>query len=155
MENIEYKDIPEHYGYQVSRCGLVRTIDRTIKHKNGKIFNLKGRNISLKKPKDEVYYQVTLYSNNKQKTVRIHRLVALTWLNNPNNLPLVNHKDGNKLNNHVDNLEWSTYVENLYHCKNILGKNLNISLTKINELYEFNSNLDLLSFINLLKQNCK
>ena len=43
----------------------------------------------------------------------IHRMVALTFLDNPDNKPVVNHKDTNILNNHVDNLDWVTYKENM------------------------------------------
>ena len=43
----------------------------------------------------------------------LHRMVALTFLDNPDNKPVVNHKDTNILNNHVDNLEWVTYKENM------------------------------------------
>jgi hypothetical protein len=47
--------------------------------------------------------------------VSVHRLVALTFLPNPNNLAQVNHKDSNKLNNHVSNLEWVSQADNLKH----------------------------------------
>lgn len=58
------------------------------------------------------------------KTMRVHRLVAMMYLPNPNNWPEVNHKDGNKDNNRVDNLEWCTssynqkhaYATGLKHC---------------------------------------
>ena len=54
------------------------------------------------------YQTVTLCKNSKLKSHHIHRLVAEAFLDNPKNLPQVNHKDENKLNNCVDNLEWCT-----------------------------------------------
>lgn len=59
--------------------------------------------------------KIELNLNGKSKKYLIHRLVAQTYLLNPNNLPCVNHKDGNKLNNDVDNLEWCDYSENMGH----------------------------------------
>lgn len=45
-------------------------------------------------------------------TMRVHRIVAMAFLDNPNNYPIINHKDENPSNNHVDNLEWCTYKYN-------------------------------------------
>ena len=50
-----------------------------------------------------------------RKNRNIHRVIAETFIPNPNNLPCVNHKDGNKQNNRVDNLEWCTHSENTLH----------------------------------------
>ena len=60
------------------------------------------------------YLQVVLYVNSKKSyTRKIHRLVALTFIDNPYDLPEVNHKDENKTNNCVDNLEWCTGSYNM------------------------------------------
>jgi hypothetical protein len=50
-----------------------------------------------------------------RKNKNVHRIIAETVIFNPDNLPCVNHKDGNKLNNSVDNLEWCTHSENTLH----------------------------------------
>lgn len=57
-----------------------------------------------------------VFSGKKRKKYYVHRLVASTYLDNPENLPEVNHKDGNKQNNNVANLEWCTRSENRYHA---------------------------------------
>lgn len=64
------------------------------------------------------YYRVKLYKDSKPKMFQVHRIVATAFLENSQNKPQVNHKDGNKLNNKVSNLEWCTQSENLAHaCK--------------------------------------
>ena len=58
------------------------------------------------------YRMVVLHSNGKQHMFLVHRLVALAFIPNPNNLPTVNHKDENPSNNSVDNLEWMSRKDN-------------------------------------------
>ncbi|EHV3815215.1 HNH endonuclease [Salmonella enterica] len=68
------------------------------------------------------YQRVTLCRHGKTKRFQLHRLIALVHLPNPDNLPCVNHKDGNKQNNHVTNLEWCSYSENEQHSYDKLNK---------------------------------
>ena len=58
------------------------------------------------------YFTVCLYKNKTHKYYLIHRLVALTFIPNPDNLPCVNHKDEDKTNNRIDNLEWCDHKYN-------------------------------------------
>ena len=58
------------------------------------------------------YKTISLHLNKKNKAYKVHRLVALAFIPNPNNLPIVNHKDENKKNNRIDNLEWCDYKYN-------------------------------------------
>lgn len=66
------------------------------------------------------YMQFGVYVNNKLKFVMVHKAVACTFLPNPDNLPVVHHKDHNKTNNHVDNLEWCTYQNNSQHYHSLI-----------------------------------
>ena len=88
-----WKNIKGYEGlYQVSNYGRVKSL-----HKNGKIINgyIDGKG----------YMHVALSKNGKKKWFRMHRLVAQAFIPNHDNLPIINHKDENKLNNRVDNLE--------------------------------------------------
>ena len=108
-----WKDIPGFPGYQVSNLGNVRSLDRYKvkwnRYKNVRTL-LKGRN--LKKHILRDYYAVCLWQNGKMYNKQIHRLVAISFLDNKQNLPCINHIDGNKLNNNVSNLEWCSYSYN-------------------------------------------
>jgi hypothetical protein len=80
----------------------------------------KGNSCSRKdkilKPQNKNGYLVlNLRINGKEIKVRIHRLVAMAFIPNPENKPFVNHKDNNRTNNESDNLEWVTHQENLEH----------------------------------------
>ena len=107
-----WKDIPNYDGlYQVSNLGVVKSL--TYCNQYGRIKKEK----LLKQNIIKSGYCVVSITNKKRKTMPIHRLVAQTFITNPNNLPQVNHKDGNKQNNRVDNLEWCTNEYNMQHAK--------------------------------------
>ena len=98
--------------YYVTSDGEVFSKDRTVTLRTGKVLHYKGRHI--KKALDgKGYYFVMLYRGGIGKMFPIHRLVALSFVPNPNGFPCVNHKDGNPRNNNVDNLEWCTQTYNV------------------------------------------
>jgi hypothetical protein len=107
-QNEQWKAIAECNGeYSISDDGRVKS------HKYGKERILKSGLRGL--PRNQ-YSIVWICVNRKNKPHTIHRLVAMAFIDNPNNKPQVNHKDGNKLNNHIDNLEWCTASENHQHA---------------------------------------
>lgn len=96
-----FKEIPGYEGlYEINEYGEVKGL------KMGKMMHIQNPS------KNYAYKSLILTKNNKQKRCGIHRLVAQTFLPNPDNLPVVMHKDNNKLNNHVSNLEWGTHSDN-------------------------------------------
>ena len=102
-------DLDEFKGfYKISRDGSVISVPR-----NGTV-NFE------KKIKPTIgtngYLKVSFRCFGKRYTRNIHRLLALTFIDNPNNYPCVNHIDGDKLNNDISNLEWATYSRNVQHA---------------------------------------
>ena len=92
-----WKPIPNYPNYMVSSNGRVKSL------------NYRGTNKEkILKPSLNTngYYQISLCQNGKPTKHKVHRLVAYTFLPNPNNYPHVNHKDEDKTNNAVNNLEW-------------------------------------------------
>lgn len=82
----------------------------------GDIYSIKMGRLIKKTRTQKGYLSVELWADYKRKVMKVHRLVAQTFIPNPNGYKEVNHLDGNKENNHVDNLEWCTRSENLKHA---------------------------------------
>lgn len=91
--------------YKVDTNGNVYSYKQSKRGKKLKVFINCGR-----------YSAVNIHFQGKQKLCSVHRLIALTFIPNPENKPYVNHKDGNKNNNKVSNLEWCTHQENVDHA---------------------------------------
>ena len=117
MEEI-WKDIPQYEGYyQVSNYGNFRSIDRIVKYKNFGTRKYPGKYLLTETAKDG-YKRIVLMKDGIKKRYQAHRLVALTFIPNPDNKSIINHIDGNKGNNIVSNLEWCTASENMIHADN-------------------------------------
>ena len=101
--------------YEVSSHGRVRSLDRMVEQPiaNGVIITRPyyGRVLSQKIDR-RGYCVVNLSRNGKFTGCRVHRLVAEAFIPNPDNLPLINHKDECKTNNHIENIEWCTTLYN-------------------------------------------
>lgn len=94
---------PKNPNYLVSRAGNIKSVT------TGKILKpMRYKNYRLK---------VHLYSESGRKSEYVHRMVAETYIPNPDNLPEVNHEDGNRYNNRDTNLTWTSEEQNKIHAK--------------------------------------
>ena len=107
MENEVWRDIESYEGlYQVSNLGRIKSSNRKIysdRYKNGIFVKEKIRKNNIDK---YGYNYIILYKKGKNKTYKIHRLVAQAFIPNPNNYPCINHKNKIRNDNRVENLEW-------------------------------------------------
>lgn len=139
MEEV-WKDIEGYEGlYQVSNKGNVKS----LKNNKGKY-----KEKLLKQSKESNgYLKVTLRKKYKKKTYLVHRLVAKAFIENPNKLPCVNHKDECKTNNVVSNLEWCTYKYNSNygtHIKRVSESQIN-DPNKSKQVYQYTKDGELIS----------
>lgn len=103
-----WKNIHGYEGqYQVSNLGRVKSLDRI----DARGWKRKGKIIKATANQDG-YLVVGLTKNNFHKKFFVHRLVAKEFIPNPNNHPIINHKDEDKSNNNLENLEWCDYKYN-------------------------------------------
>ena len=108
-----WKDIEGYEGlYQVSNTGKVKRV-KHIDTKCRQGYRVFKERMLKPISNERGYLYVKLSKNNKEKTFKIHRLVAQAFISNPNNYPQVNHKDEVKTNNNITNLEW---CDNKYNC---------------------------------------
>ena len=95
---MEYRKIKNYENYEINKNGEIRNI------KTGRI---------IKPYLQQGYYRVSLIKEkNVKKSEAVHRLIAITFIPNEENKPIIDHINQNKIDNNVSNLRWSTYKEN-------------------------------------------
>lgn len=110
MEEI-WKDVEGYEGeYKVSNLGRIKS----FKMKFGK---QPTETIMQPQPEHTGYMRVCLVKNKKPKCVPVHRIVAETFIPNPENKPVIDHINGNRTDNRVENLRWVTHSENSQNTK--------------------------------------
>ena len=115
MEEV-WKAIPDFEGlYEASSMGRIRSLDRLVTGKNGVTKRFSGR-VMVLVPMNTGYVTVALSKGGRPVRYLVHRLVALTFIPNPDGLEEVNHKDGVKHHNALSNLEWMSRVRNIRHA---------------------------------------
>lgn len=140
----EWKDIPGYEGhYQANPNGEIRSVTKHVGSKSGSIATKHGK-VLTQTTINKGYKQVHLSKNGTAKNESVHRLIASTFIDNPNGYPCINHIDENPGNNLADNLEWCSYKYNndygtrkeKYHKSRINGK-----MSKAILQYDLNGNL--------------
>jgi hypothetical protein len=117
-----WKQVEEFSGdYQVSNYGNVRSVDR-MKYCGNNSYQLKKGVDKKIQTQLSGHLYVNLWRNNKNHTRRIHRLVAISFIPNPSDYPIVMHLDDDPTNNYIDNLQWGTLKMN---TKDMISKNRN------------------------------
>jgi NUMOD4 motif/HNH endonuclease len=109
----EWKDIEGYEGlYQISNLGRILSLGRIIDDGHGRNRYIRAR-VRENGSDASGYPKVELARSGETKTVLVHRLVAAAFVPNPLGLPVVHHKDENRLNGRADNLEWITTEGNI------------------------------------------
>ncbi len=148
---MRYKSIRDIKGYENCKNDY-------LIYEDGRVFSCKSNRFlkPLKGSKGYLYIDIRKYSDRKSDCdaicPRIHRLVAMAFIPNPDNLPQVNHIDGNKENNHVDNLEWCT---NLYNTIEAVRLGLKPKNEYHGKVYQYDLNGNFLNVFDTPKDAAK
>jgi hypothetical protein len=114
--NEQWRPVVGYEGfYEVSDSGRIKTVERVCLKRNGSKIKVKER-IKSNTIGTHGYLVTGLKVSGKNKTCTVHRLVAIAFIDNPENLPCINHVDGVKTNNSLSNLEWCTIADNNTHA---------------------------------------
>ena len=141
MRNELFLDIPGYEGlYEINKNGDIFSKERSVISKNGVVKIYPRRKKVCTKLKIG-YYAVGLWKENKQDIVFLHRLIAETFIPNPNNYLYINHIDGNKENNSIENLEWCTQSYNVLHAykTGLTGRNVPVMCIETGEIFHSQS----------------
>jgi hypothetical protein len=151
LKTEQWKDVLGYEGiYQVSDLGRIKS------------FKFKKQKILVQINTSKGYLDIGLHNNKmeKKKRLKIHRLVAIAFIPNPENKLEVNHKKGNKKDNRVISLEWNTPTENQIHAYktglrvSLKGKEINTCKLSEKEILEIRSINKNMSFVDIgLKYN--
>ena len=147
-----WKDVVGYEGlYQVSTLGNTKSLK---KQKWNRFVYITQPEKRLKQRNIKGYYVVRLTKNGKYKNIGVHRLVAQAFIPNPDNLPQVNHKDGNKQNNCVENLEWCTSSYNVKHAFDTGLKTQKKGIENVcsKSVYQYDKNMNLLKVWGSMKE---
>lgn len=145
---------PDIEKIEVSTFGRVRTLDRMTSNGRG-TYPVKGHVLKQCNDKDG-YLVVYVPVDKKWTNKRVHRLVAQTFLSNPNSLPMINHKDCNRANNHVENLEWCNNSYNVQYREKFgdaLGHPLFAIKLDTLEVFNFHSQIEASRVLGVKNQN--
>lgn len=122
MENV-WKDVKGYENlYQVGSQGVIKSLERIVTNHRGE-YKIPQRLIKIHSNPCG-HLRVGLFKNGKRTFYGLHRLVAEAFIENPYNLPEINHINGVKTCNSIDNLEWVTRSQNMIHFNRIIKNRL-------------------------------